>query len=398
VGDNTTIKHDNSSSESDKEEEETDPVKIEKKKLITELEKYQNYGYNETHNEIMSYLEVDDPSKYKPRAKGVKHCPFFMIGKYGKSNRFESQLQEAQHEKEEKEKEERELKELKDKEEETLEIKKRKLIVKKKLEQIRQQKVKSRNLGMPNDGKGVYNTMSPELVKHKFSLKDLFNKNAQTKVPEKRVTQKVTLDMLQHMNLKEYNINQTDEFKPREVLGDDGYLDDDGSVFNYFFPESKKLKGKKTTTNKFNIKKARIKSPIIIKEEDATTNYYSEKEKKLDPPKKVSKLNVGNSTSRASAKETKGSNSTRRSMNKGALTNRKSGKTLGLGKSKSKSKSKTQSSSNMLRKQSSQKSKMLARAAQIDKQVKSKEKNTLNRVLKMHDNKLKNSMNVLKKK
>jgi len=148
-----------------------------------------------------------------------------------------------------------------------------------------------------------------------------------------------------------------------------------------------KNKVKKTTTNKFSIKKAVVKDPLNkVDEEDANTNYYSEHDNKS---KKI-KSKAGNLTSRG-INQSKG-DSTRRSIQKVPLTGRKGNKSSG-GRSKSKTKH-----SSVSKKKSSQKNKILSRAAQIDKQSKMKEKLTLNKVMKMHDAQMKKGMNVLRKK
>lgn len=383
-------------------EEETDPIKIEKKKLEKELDKYNNYGYNETHNEIMEYLEVHDPQKYRLRAKGVLVVPFFMKGKYGQARKVSSQhnhySQTSTDERPDKQPSE------------SKESKRKKIIEKEKLERIKQYKLKSRNQMVPKD-KGAFNTLSPNAMKNKLNLNGNLLKQNKNKLglkpKEEKSSQKVTLELLQHMNLKDFNQHRYDEFKPRDILGEDENLDDDSSVFNYFFPENSKakktakMKKTTTTTNKFSVRKAVIKDPLSkVNEEEEGQHYYSEHEMKLGG-KKSSKSKAGNLTSRvivnSSVIKSSHNNDTRRSKERGALTGRKSNKSAANSKSKSKAKNK-QSGGMSPKRKASQKDKMLSRAAQIDKQRKMDEKNTLNRVLKMHDNQMKKGLNVLKKK
>eukprot|EP00344_Euplotes_crassus_P000408 CAMPEP_0197015860 /NCGR_PEP_ID=MMETSP1380-20130617/75927_1 /TAXON_ID=5936 /ORGANISM="Euplotes crassus, Strain CT5" /LENGTH=57 /DNA_ID=CAMNT_0042442131 /DNA_START=30 /DNA_END=199 /DNA_ORIENTATION=- len=54
-------------------------------------------------------------------------------------------------------------------------------------------------------------------------------------LPKPKKSEKVTLELLQKMNLKEFNSKRDIDFKPKDVLTDDEG-DDDESVFNYFFP------------------------------------------------------------------------------------------------------------------------------------------------------------------
>ena len=348
----------NSDSES---EEETDPIKIEKNNLIKDLAKYENYGYKETHDEIMNYLEIDDPSKYRLRAKGVQVVPFMMKGKYGKPRLTNSQQQSySQSSNDGRSDKTENLNQNK---------RKKKFISKENIERLRKHKAKSRNQVVE---KGVFNTLSPRTMNNGNLLKQ--NKTKISLMPKPKQTQKVTLELLQGMNLKDFNGKRQDDFKPRDIMSDDDTPDMNSSVFNYFFPENKKNKAriKKTTTNKF-VKKIVIKDPLDkIGEEDANTNYNSEHDNKT-VVKKGLKSKAGNLTTRG-INQSKGS-ATRRSIQRGPLTGRKSNKSNGKSKSKSK-----KNSYGLPKKKSSQKSKMMSRAAQIDKQTKMKEKLTLNKV------------------
>ncbi|CAI2373136.1 unnamed protein product [Moneuplotes crassus] len=392
----TSAKEDRSDSESDSEEE-TNPLKIEKKKLQKELEKYENYGHKEAHDEIMNYLEIHNPEKYRLKAKGVLVVPFFMKGKYGKPTKSLSQ-QGYSHTSTDGMSERKAL--------DPKLIKKKRIINKEKIERIKQYKLKSRN-NMGSEG-GILNTLSPTSMGKKLNPNANLLKQSKTKVsilPKAKQSQKVTLESLQNMNLKEFNNKRNDDFKPRDVLTDDDAGDDE-SVFNYFFPENKKPKGKgkKTTTNKFAVKKAIIKEPIDqIDEEDVNANYYTEQEKPLS---KKAKSKLGNITERGLHNSK--NNETRRSLKKSALTARGSKKSTGKPKSsnktkppmrgKSKSKSKSKPKYGIPSRKSSQKTKILSRAAQYDKQNKLNEKATLNKMLKLHDAQMQKGYNVLKKK
>ena len=223
---------DDSDSGSDSEEE-TDPIKIEKKKLEKDLDKYENYGYKETHDEIMNHLEIHDHNKYRLKAKGVLVVPFFMKGKYGKPRKTTSQQQISSVSSNDGKSELKE-KELK-------EMKKRKIYHKERMERIKQFKIKTRNQGGFDQG-NQFNTMSPSGMSNKLNLNaNLLNQN-KTKIvlkPQTKMTQKVTLESLHQMNLKDFNNRRQDDFKPKDVIGSEFQADDDSSVFNYFFPENK---------------------------------------------------------------------------------------------------------------------------------------------------------------
>mmetsp|Transcript_25986 Transcript_25986/g.25824 ORF Transcript_25986/g.25824 Transcript_25986/m.25824 type:complete len:125 (-) Transcript_25986:317-691(-) len=124
------------------------------------------------------------------------------------------------------------------------------------MERIKQFKLKSRNNMGSNEG--AFNTLSPRALNKKLNPNTNLLKQNKTKMsllPKPKKSEKVTLELLQKMNLKEFNSKRDIDFKPKDVLTDDEG-DDDESVFNYFFPDNKKakLKVKKTTTNKFSIK------------------------------------------------------------------------------------------------------------------------------------------------
>ena len=332
----------------------------------------------------MEYLEVHDPQKYRLRARGIVKIPFFMKGKYGlsrnaiaKRNQISQSSTDGDHHSDKL-------------------ARRKKIIDKEKLERIRQYKLKSRNKQggvaqtmSPNDGK---NKLNNSLLKHNKTRIGLKQK-------EEKESHKVTLEILQQMNLKELNYKQRryDDFKPKDIMTDEDMMEDDNSVFNYFSPKTiKKAKVKKTTTNKFTAKRAVIKEPDVEKtDEDEEENYYTEGDKKTGDKSRKSK--VGNMTSRAGPMTSaiKGSSNTRRNKIRGALTGR--GNKKSMSRSKSKSKKSNKFSPNR-KKGVGQKESMLKRAAQIDKINKNRESNKLNKVLKMHDKKMKSGLNVLRRK
>lgn len=391
-------KHDSAKddkSESNDSTTELDPIQTEKRKLEADLEKYSNYGYNETHNEIMNFLEVHDPQKYRLRAKGVRVIAFFMKGKYGQTRISQTQNNQYSQNSNDGDNLDSKL------------AKRKKVIDKEKLEKLRQYKVKSRNAAVPEM---KMNTMSPTQMKGGKLQANLLKQN-KTKIglraKEEKEGPKVTLEILQQMNLKEFNQNaqRYDDFKPKDIMNDGDMMDDDNSVFNYFSPKSnaKKAKIKKTTTNKFVVKKAVIKEPSLDKvNENDLENYYTD-DAKTGGILKSRKSKAGNLTSRVSTKDSKQKNSinnSRRSNSKGRNTARSGKKSASRSKSKAKSKSKSKSKGPADNKSKilSQKEKMLKRAAQIDKQNKKNEAVAMNKVLKMHDQKVASSLKVLTKR
>jgi len=369
---------DDSQSES---EEETDPIKIERKKLQKDLEKYSNYGYNETHAEIMDFLQVHDHTKYRLRAKGVHVIPFFMKGKYPGQKSSSSKHSNPNGS---------DIR-IKKKDNQSKDLKRKMIYEKEKQERIKQYKKRTRNQPMQGDAKGVFNTMSPGRMQNNINGNLLQQNKANVGIkPRDNPSQRVTLEALQQMNLKDFNSNKHNDFKVKDILAEDDNLDFESSAFNYFFPDSKKkLKGKKSTSNKFNVKKAVVKDPMEhVQAEEEPNHYYSEHDKKS---MKKSAKKLGNLTSRISEPSQHKDSSTRRGQVKAPLTHRKSNKSSGRSKSMSKNKG-------LSRKKSSQKSKMLTRAAQIDKKQKLGEKQSMNKVLKMHDNQIKKGMKVLSKR
>lgn len=381
--------HEQENSKGEEQPAEMSPLVIEKNKLMKDLERYQNYGYVETHNEIMEYLEVHDPQKYRLRAKGVQVIPFFMKGKYslinGTSSKVLSSLSSNDGRSDRDDLESKRM--YKEK------------IVKGKLGKVAISKAKTRNAPMQKGDK-IANTLSPTNMKNKLNA-NLLQQN-KTKVSlkpkEEKVGRKITLESLQHMNLKDFNSNGYDEFRPKDIMNDNDILDDDSSVFDYFFPENKAkkvAKVKKTTSNKFVIKKAIIKDPKLMKIPEESIGYVNSDPDIKSKGKKTGVSNAGNLTSRVVQKDSPRKESTRRSAKRSGMTGRKTSKSGTKSKSKSRARN---SRSKSQKKGMDQKSKMLNRAAQIDKQRKMDEKTALSKVLKMHDNQMKKGLNVLKKK
>jgi hypothetical protein len=239
---------DKSGDSEEESEEETDPIKIEKNNLNKDLKKYLEYTEEQTHNEIMDFLEVHDHQKYRLRAKGVHVIPFFMKGKYSQQRKASSQQGISQGSEIRISKNSSNVKE----------IKKKMIYEKEKLERIKQFKLKTRNQQIDKSQKGVFNTMSPSQMDNKLLNANLLQQTKTkvgVKLKEERPNQRVTLEGLQQMHLKDLTQRRFDDLRLKDIVAEDDNLEFESSAFEYFFPDNKKKgKGKKTTANKFNIK------------------------------------------------------------------------------------------------------------------------------------------------
>lgn len=254
--------------------------------------------------------------------------------------------------------------------------------------------------------------------------------------PNEGKNTKVTLELLQKLHYKDINQSQPDDFSPDRFVTDPEDTGDDDSVFDYFFPGSKKKKpkaakkGENYSERIMNIKKTTglnragpIRASHEVAFEEQNSTYKSDRDSNKNPkshrsiqpsnPNQSKKSMRGtqsqaNLNSRADvSKDSKHNRSSSKHLNSaklGALApssvkkyagaqtardNNASAKKSAAGRSKSKEKSPK------LRK-SNQKSEILSKIAKIESLQKKNEKNSINRALKTHNNQLKKSQKFLK--
>jgi hypothetical protein len=329
----------------------------------------------------------------------------------------------------------------------------------KKLERLRKAKMNtaSKQRKAITDGKSAYDARSAyddglssyESVKQQIQPEpsELSPKRAGYRVrkniskgldPEEGKNTKVTLELLQKLHYKDIEQSLPDDFRPEKFITDpeDNNSQDDDSVFDYFFPGSKKKKPKKVKGENYSEKIMNIKkelnqnkmNPVMgnrdVIFEEQESMYKSDKEgskntkshRSIQPSnpgqsfkshrRAGSQINLHPKNAKPLVKPPKGQLAIKdgKKLNikslalsglkknpPGAMTSRRgpSAKKLNLSRSKSKDKS------NKLHK-SNQKSNIMSRVAKIEDMRKVSEKQSMNRAMKIHNNQLKKSQKFMR--
>lgn len=309
----------------------------------------------------------------------------------------------------------------------------------KKLERQRQQKINtaSKQRKIYVDGQSVLDENASSYTESQYQkspTKD-DNKNsyrlrknkAKGLPPEEGKNTKVTLELLQKIHYQDIEQSMKDDFKPEMVTDEENEEDD--SVFNYFFPGNKNKKPKKVKGENYSEKIMNMKKEYNTKDkmirgnhdvifEDQESMYKSEKETNKAPKshRSIQPSNPGqskkshrrvesqinlHSSSKDLLKSQKGMTTGRKSAKDlnplvpsstkkytGALTSRKEKSDHSRSRSKSKDKSKL--------KKSNQKSHILNQVAKIEDMKRRKDKDNLNRAMKIHNNQLRKSQKYIK--
>jgi hypothetical protein len=182
----------------------------EKEKLEEELEEMQSKSKDEIYEDFMRFIEIDDPAKYKRKAKGLR----LAFDVKDTKSRIPIVLQEIKTKKSFKSTSKLSAAEIKEK---MQKMKNQRL--EKKLKQEFSEKVKY-------DKNREYLKQIHEKLRHDKLVKPVKNKISYTDIKIRNMgipnwegkNTKVTLDVLKNMHYSDFNINDDDDFKPTDIL------------------------------------------------------------------------------------------------------------------------------------------------------------------------------------